>query len=81
MENNKEIILESKVQQLESKVSELKCLIDKLEEDKKILDRENQKLHEEKSKWVGKYNEESTEKWKYKNAFDKLFEKISEKRD
>lgn len=55
------------------------CKIEELEEDVKFYKEQYQNAEKERSEWIRKYNEESIQKTKYRNAFECLYEKAISK--
>ena len=55
------------------------CKINELEEALEFYKEECKSSEIDRNKWLKKYNEESSLKVKYKNAFELLYEKIGEK--
>jgi hypothetical protein len=55
------------------------CKIKELEENVKFYKDQYRYAEEERSEWIKKYNDESILKTKYRNAFECLYEKATNK--
>jgi hypothetical protein len=55
------------------------CKIEELEEDVEFYKEQYRNAEKERSEWIRKYNDESIQKTKYRNAFECLYEKAISK--